>query len=357
MHELEFAIPEPDQACAQVARFRQSQLTKPRGSLGRLEELAIQCAAWQAADEPCARPAAALLFAADHAVVQHGITPYPSAVTRAMLDNFAAGGAAANVLCRSLRIPLTVFDVGVDGSPKIGPRSAHARLIRTGAAQLPAHDLARGEALPVATCWGAIEAGRRAVAEHAAGCKVLILGEMGIGNTTPAAAIAAALIGGPVDEFVGPGSGSSPAQLERKRAIVRRAVAALPAGATPLRVLQRLGGREIAALLGAMGAALERRIVVLVDGFVVGAAALLLLARQPQAAAGLVFCHRSREPGHAKLLASLRVAPLLDLQLALGEGSGALLGFALLEQACLLHRQMATFASASVPDPEADAAP
>lgn len=358
-----FSFPEPDLAAAAAARARQARLTKPTGSLGRLETLAVQLAAFQGDARPRVRPAAALLFAADHPVTRHGVSPYPSSVTRAMLQNFADGGAAASVLARELRLPLTVIDVGVD-HPTNGDDAIHGsdpssgydvRVIRDPAAELPAGDLRIEDALDARAFTACVLAGRRAVQALGAP-RTLILGEIGIGNTTAAAAVCAALLDAPAADLVGAGSGASGALLDNKRRVVEDALARLR-GRVDLRepraalaVLRRVGGREIAALFGAMAEALARRTIVLIDGFVVTAAALALARLAPAARAGMVFGHRSHERGHARVLAELDAQPLLDLELRLGEGSGALLAFPLLEHACALHDSMATFESARVPD-------
>lgn len=354
MTELSFELFEPNAEIAAHARARQGRLTKPPGSLGRLEALAVEVAGFQADREPGARPAAALIFAADHPVTRHGVSPYPSAVTRAMLANFEAGGAAASVLASELGLPLTIVDVGVDAAGHDAPAAtpaalAKARIVRDAAALLPSGDLRTEDALSPETLAACIEAGRRAVIAQGP-LKTLVLGEIGIGNTTVASAVAAALLARPAADLIGAGTGATGAMLETKRAVVAEALARLRGSREPLEVLRRVGGREIAALFGAMGEALSRRTIVLVDGFVVSAAALALARFAPLARAGMVFGHRSQERGHRLLLEALGAEPLLDLGLCLGEGSGALLAFPVFEQALRLHNAMATFESAQVPD-------
>ena len=326
-----FILPSPDEAVRREAEAHQARLTKPAGSLGRLEQLAIQAAAWQGAVRPQVRPAAALLFAADHPVAAHGVSAYPSAVTRAMLDNFATGGAAASVLTRSMAIPLHVIDVGVN--PKGG-----------------AGDIRVEDGLSHEAYLQTLATGASAVDRLPRDTRVLILGEMGIGNTTVAAAVFAALFATPAETFVGRGTGISDAVLARKQEAVAAALSRLGAERDPHTILRRVGGRDIVALLGAMARALELRMLVLIDGFVVTAAAAALLHLNPEARAGLVFTHRSDERAHGHVLERLRVRPLLDLGLRLGEASGALAAFPLLELACVLHAEMATFDSASVPE-------
>lgn len=346
---------EPDEGAGALARARQDRLTKPTGSLGRLEDLAVDLARFQGDPVPSVRPAAVLLFAADHPVTRHGVSPYPSAVTRAMLDNFAGGGAAASVLSRTHRLPLVVVDVGVEGAsarasadpPLHEGQPMHA--YRDPVADAPAGDLRVEDAMTPEVFESAVAAGRRAV-QSLGPIRLLILGEMGIGNTTAASAVCAGILGGDPSELVGRGTGATGSMLLQKRAVVRDALLRLGAQRDPREVLRRVGGRDLAALFGAMGEAVSRRILVLVDGFIVCAAALALIRSEPRSRAGLLFAHRSAERGHARVLTEVGADPLLDLGLRLGEGSGALLAYPLLEQACALHAQMATFESAGVPD-------
>jgi len=351
-------IPEASSERRAEAANRQQQLTKPPGSLGALEDLAIQCAAWQDRAFPRARPAQVLLFAADHPVVRHGVSAYPQEVTAAMVANFASGGAAASVLARTLNLPLRVVDVGV--LTRVAPVASAApvapvavrgavEVVRDPVAELPAGDLRVEDAMPEATFAAALEAGRRQVDSLPADTAVVILGEMGIGNTTPAAAVVSALLGIPARSAVGPGTGVSGPALERKVQIVEEAVRRV-GKVDPLRALQALGGRELAAMMGAAGRALERRMVVLVDGFIATASMLPLLRLHPHAVAGMIFTHRSAEPGHRGLLEAVGARPLLDLGLRLGEASGALTAFPLVELACALHAEMASFEEAKVPN-------
>jgi nicotinate-nucleotide--dimethylbenzimidazole phosphoribosyltransferase len=359
MQQLIFSLPPLDLAAQTAAIARQSRLTKPPGSLGRLEELVIQMAAFQRAPTPRARPAEVVLFAADHPVTRHGVSPYPSEVTRAMVMNFASGGAAASVLARKLGLPLTVVDVGVLGGedifvgPTLARRSTAGVLVyRDDAASVRAGDIRTEDGLNPDDFARSVGAGIAAIDRLPADTRVVLLGEMGIGNTTPAAAVCAALIGGDAGLFVGAGTGTSGAALERKREVVRDAVARLEGNREPLEALRRVGGRELCALFGAMHRALATGRIVLVDGFIVSAAALVLLTLAPEASAGLVFAHRSDEQAHGRVLEHLGARPLLDLGLRLGEASGALTAFSLLDHACALHAEMATFESAAVPDRE-----
>lgn len=353
-------VPAIDPEAGARAAARQRRLTKPPGSLGELETLALLLASLQGRELPRSRPCAALLFASDHPVCAHGVSAYPQAVTGAMVGNFVRGGAAANVFARHLNVPLTVIDVGVnvpvgaaasssdDGQPTLAGclRSRHRR---APVADLPAGDLRCGEAMDPRVFEGALAAGRDAVDVLSPEPSLLVLGEMGIGNTTAASAVAAAVLGGCPDILVGPGTGVEAEALVRKRAVVRDAVRCVR-GASPMEVLRRVGGREMAALVGAAARAVERRIPVLVDGFIVTSAMLAWVHAVPAARPWLLFSHCSREPGHKRVLRALQARPLLDLGLRLGEGSGALAALSLVDLACAAHSEMATFEEAGVPD-------
>ncbi len=341
-------IPDRDIAAADEARRRQASLTKPAGSLGMLEDLAIQLAAIQGGP-PASRPAEAVIFAADHPVVKHGVSAYPPEVTAAMVSNFVRGGAAASVLARRLGVGLSVVDVGVGAPYERDVSGPGARLRRDPVADAAEGDLRVEDAMSASVLDGALAAGEAAIDALDAGTRVVILGEMGIGNTTVAAAVAAALLDRDAAELVGPGTGVDRPALARKTRVVRDAVARAH-GADPLRVLQAVGGRELAAIVGAAGRAIERRMAVLVDGFIVSAALLVLVRLEPRTRPSLIFAHRSQEPGHALVLAALDARPLLDLGLRLGEASGALAALPLLDAACALHGEMATFADAGVPE-------
>lgn len=341
------------------ARARQIVLTRPPGSLGALEPIALQLAALQGQALPVARPAAALLFAADHPVTRHRVSAYPAEVTAAMLANFAAGGAAASVLARLHRIPLRVIDVGVAraaGGVSSGPH-AGVEVMRRTVADSEVGDLLHTDAMTPEVYAQALRTGAEESAALGPGLRVLLLGEMGIGNSTAAAAVCAALLGGDPGEYAGPGTGVHGEALARKREVLRGAVERVRRAHPdlqddPHRALQTLGGREIAAIAGAMAEAIARGVAVLVDGFIVGAAALALVRLAPAWRAGMIFAHRSAEPAHARVLAAIGAVPLLDLGMCLGETSGALAAFPLVEAACALHNEMATFAEAGVPDRE-----
>lgn len=340
--------PALDAPAARGASVHQDSLIKPPGSLGRLEAIPLQLAALQGDPRPRARPAACLLFAADHPVARRGVSAYPPEVTAAMVRSFVSGGAAASVLAAQVGVPLRVIDVGV-AHPYALPPGAALAVLRHPVADLPAGDLAVEDAMPPSTYAAALQAGAEQALALPAGTRLLVLGEMGIGNTTAAAAVSAALLDAPPDMLVGPGTGVAGEALARKREVVAAAVQRVRGG-DPHRVLQGVGGRELAAMVGAMAAAIAGRVAVLVDGFIAGAAALALVRLAPGFRAGLLFAHRSAEPGHERVLQALDARPLLDLGLRLGEASGALAALPLVDAACALHRDMATFAGAGVPD-------
>jgi nicotinate-nucleotide--dimethylbenzimidazole phosphoribosyltransferase len=328
-----------------AAAARQGQLTKPTGALGRLETLAIELAGLQHRDRPRAERVPIIVFAGDHGIAAQGVSAYPQEVTIAMMANFASGGAAISVLARELGSSLEVVDAGtlaeapmpgiVVDKPRRGTR-----------------DFSKESALDASELAFAFEGGKRAVARAAVSePDLLILGEMGIGNTTPAAAIAAALLGVAADTITGLGTGLDAAGRERKAHLIDAALAYHGlAGTSAERVLAAVGGLEIAAICGAIIAAAQRRMPVLVDGFIASVAALAATCINPSCRRYLIFSHRSAEQGHRMVLESLGAQPLLDLDLRLGEGSGAALALPILRLACALHNQMATFAEAAVPD-------
>jgi nicotinate-nucleotide--dimethylbenzimidazole phosphoribosyltransferase len=329
----------------ETASRRQSELTKPTGALGRLEELAIELSGLQATERPRATRVPIIIFAGDHGIAAQGVSAYPQAVTVAMMQNFAAGGAAISVLAHELGVPLEVVDAGtlaeaslsgvVSDKPRKGTR-----------------DFSIEAALEPSELAFAFESGKRALSRAAASePDLLILGEMGIGNTTSAAAMAAALLNTGAEAMTGRGTGLDAAGRDRKARLIDAALARHGiAGAAPEKILCAVGGLEIAAVAGAMIAAAQRRIPVLIDGFIVSVAALAATRINPSCRPYLIFAHRSAEQGHRRVLETLEARPLLDLDLRLGEGSGAALALPVLRLACALHNQMATFAEAAVPD-------
>ena len=337
--------PPPSAAHTASAAARQDALTKPQGSLGILERLAIRLAGLQATDAPKADKAPIVLFAGDHGVTAQGVSAYPSAVTVEMLRNFARGGAAICVLARELGVPLEVVDAGTLQASEI------AGVVSDKSAR-GTRDFSLGPAMTTDELVFALGAGRRAVERaHKGGADVLILGEMGIGNTTSAAAIAAALLARPPRDLVGAGTGLDADGMAHKARVIAGALAhhGLDGGDVgAFDVLARVGGLEIAALTGAIIAAAQARIPVLIDGFIVSAAALAAVRLNPSCANWLLYSHRSLEQGHRLVLEALRAEPILDLKLRLGEGSGAAVALPVLRLACALHAQMATFEEAQV---------
>ncbi len=319
-------MPEAATAMVEEIRRRDGELTKPAGALGRMEEIVEFLAAWQGKSKPTILRPMVAVFAANHGVVAQGVSAFPPEVTRAMLENFAAGGAAINQICATYDIGLKVFELALD---------------------YPTPDITQEPAFDEAACAATFAFGMEAIA---GGTDLLCLGEMGIGNTTIAAAIYHALYGGAAADWVGRGTGIDDAGLQRKVDAVARAVA-LNAGqlSDPLEVLRRLGGREIAAIAGAIMAARMERIPVVLDGYVVTAAAAVLHALDPRTIDHCIAGHLSAEGAHARVLERLGKKPLLDLGLRLGEGSGAALAVGVMKAALACHRDMATFDQAKVP--------
>lgn len=342
-HSWSTPLPPLDANAGQQARARQEVLTKPPGSLGQLEDLATTLAAQQATLRPSAEQVHIAVFAGDHGVCAEGISAFPQAVTGQMIANFAQGGAAISVMARHLDATLEVINLGT-ATPLGDLPGVNNLQIAPGTANLAQEPAMTG--LQVAE---ALTAGD-AVAERAsaAGTQLFIGGDMGIGNTTSAAALACALLGSAPTELAGPGTGLDANGVSHKAQVIALALARHGDSREPLAVLTSLGGLEIAALTGAILGCAARRIPVLVDGFIVSVAALVAVRQQPGARDWLHFAHRSAEPGHDRVLAALDARPLLDLGMRLGEGSGAAVAVNLLRAACALHNGMATFADAGV---------
>jgi nicotinate-nucleotide--dimethylbenzimidazole phosphoribosyltransferase len=333
-----------DERVMERARARNAELTKPAGSLGRLETIAIRLAGMQRRERPSADRVRIVIFAADHGVANEGVSAFPQSVTVEMVRNFARGGAAINVLARSLGAELEVVDVGTAHDPGALPDVISQR-ISGGTA-----NFVRGEAMSREQFVAGLNAGRAAVERAvAAGAEIIIGGEMGIANTTSAAAIVCALLGADPEGIAGPGTGLDRNGLERKISVLRRALSFHANGLDdPYSVVQRLGGFEIAALMGTYLACAHRGVPAIIDGFISSAAALAAARAHPQARQWFLFAHASAEPGHRRILEALDVEPLLNLGLRLGEGSGAAAAVPLLRLACTLHNEMATFAEAAV---------
>lgn len=319
------ALPVADAHAAQAATERQMSLTKPPGALGRLEELAIWMASWQGDARPRIVHAQALVFAGNHGVCAQGVNPFPQAVTAQMVANFEHGGAAINQLCRASGAALSVIALDLDQ---------------------PTEDITAAPAMSIGETLAAMRRGAEAVDPSA---QVLVLGEMGIGNSTIAAALACAVFGGAPDIWVGRGTGSDADGLARKADVVGRATAR-HSDARGLEILAALGGREQAAICGAVLEARARRIPVLLDGFICTAATAPLFAADARFLEHCAVGHVSREPGHARLLDAMGQEPILSLDMALGEGSGAALALGVLRAALECHNGMATFAEAGVSD-------
>ena len=318
--------------------------TKPRGSLGRLEDLAVRIAEIRGTPSPGQLRAAVVVAAGDHGVAAHGVSAYPPEVTAQMLANFAAGGAAICVLARRAEADLHVFDLGVAAPAVPGVRDLR---VAAGTA-----DLTAGPAMTSEQLDRCLDAGASVAAELAdEGIGIVALGEMGIGNTTSASALAAALLDVDPVAVCGRGTGIDDEGLGRKVAAVRSALTANRVDRRDGRsVLAALGGFEIAFLAGLAIAAAERRLVVLLDGFITGAAALAAERVRPGTRSSLIAAHRSPEPGHALVLERLGLEPLLDLRLRLGEGSGAALALPIVQASLAILDEMATFESAGVTD-------
>ncbi|SOC38359.1 nicotinate-nucleotide-dimethylbenzimidazole phosphoribosyltransferase [Rhizobium subbaraonis] len=322
--ELLRNLPGPDSAALVAARDRDAQLTKPPGSLGRLEEIAFWLAAWSGRAPAVTRPLVAI-FAGNHGVTRQGVTPYPPSVTAQMVENFAAGGAAINQICVTHDLGLKVFDLALD---------------------YPTGDITQEAALSERDCAATMAFGMEAVA---GGTDLLCIGEMGIGNTTIAAAINLALYGGTAADWVGPGTGAEGEVLARKIAAVEKAVALHKAHLSdPFEVLRRLGGREIAAMAGAILAARMQKVPVILDGYVATCAGAVLKAANPAALDHCLIGHVSAEPGHMRAIEKLGKTPLLALGMRLGEGTGAALAAGIVKSAAACHSGMATFVQAGV---------
>ncbi|HEX7324191.1 MAG TPA: nicotinate-nucleotide--dimethylbenzimidazole phosphoribosyltransferase [Rhodanobacteraceae bacterium] len=337
--------PQPNVERGAAARRRQAQLTKPPGSLGRLEDLAVWLAGRQLTHPPSAERIWISVFAADHGVAEEGVSAFPQAVTGEMIRNFAHGGAAISVLARTLGATLEVVNLGVVNDP--GEVTGVRRAVIAPATA----NFCKSSALTKVQLDTALAVGRASVElALASGAQIFIGGDMGIGNTTAATALACALLGMAPTTLVGAGTGLDAAGIAHKARVIEAALRRHARAKLPLERLRCLGGFEIAALAGAYIAAAQAGLAVLVDGFIATAAALAASRANPGTRNWLLFSHRSQEHGHAALLAALDARPLLDLGLRLGEASGAALAVPLLRLACALHNGMATFAEAGVSD-------
>jgi nicotinate-nucleotide--dimethylbenzimidazole phosphoribosyltransferase len=332
----------PDEVAREAARRRDAQLTKPAGALGRIDAVVPQLAALQGRERPSVEQVFIAIFAGDHGVAEEGVSAFPQSVTGQMLGNFVNGGAAISVLAKQLEATLEVIDLGTV-APLSLPRVRHLSL------GSGTRNFTKEPAMSAETCGLAMQAGRDSVLRaQQQQSELFIGGEMGIGNTTTAAALACALLGCAPHELAGPGTGLDAAGVAHKRAVIERALALHAGPHETLGWMQRVGGFELAALTGAYIACAQQGIVALVDGFICSVAALCTVRLNPDCRDWLLFAHRSAEPGHLVVLAALDAQPLLDLDLRLGEGSGAALALPLLRLACALHNGMATFDEAAV---------
>jgi nicotinate-nucleotide--dimethylbenzimidazole phosphoribosyltransferase len=318
-------MPQADLESAAQAKAHEAQLTKPPGALGQLENISEWVSTWQGQHPPRAQRTVVAVFAGNHGVVAQGVAAYPQAVTAQMVANFQSGGAAVNQICKTFDLGLKVFELALEQ---------------------PTADITQEAALSEKDCAATFAYGMEAIA---GGCDLLCIGEMGIGNTTIAAALAYGLFGGTPEEWVGPGTGVDAEGVKRKAVAIARAVELHNAHLNdPLEVLRRLGGRELAAMAGAILAARMERVPVLIDGYVATAAAAVLYKLDAHALDHCIAAHCSAEPAHRKLLAKIGKVPLLDLGMRLGEASGAAIAAGIVKAAVNCHNDMATFASAGV---------
>lgn len=318
-------LPAPDATALEAARARQAQLTKPPGSLGRLEDIARFLAGWQGRERPVLNNMRATIFAGNHGVTVHGVSAFPADVTAQMVRNFEAGGAAINALASAVNLDLKIVALDLDR---------------------PTADFTCQAAMTETECLTALSAGATVVEPD---LDLLVVGEMGIGNSTAAAALCARSFGGPAADWVGPGTGVDPEGIARKIAVVEQAIAFhADAPMTPFETLRRLGGREIVAIAGAIVTARRHRIPVVLDGFISCSALAPIATAYPAITDHCIAGHRSAEPGHGCLLDRLGLAPLLALDMRLGEGSGAAVAVAVIRSALAAHGGMATFAEAGV---------
>ena len=338
-----FSVAPLDSVVMEQARLRQLQLTKPAGSLGRLEDIAIQMAGITRQSMPEIKQKAVIIMAADHGVAREGVSAYPSDVTAQMVLNFLHGGAAINVLARSVGSKVIVVDVGV------ATDLSHPGLVPSKVAPGTANFMLE-QAMTETQMLEAIKVGMDVFDEQLKqGIDLIATGDMGIGNTTASSAITSVLLQTPAALVTGRGTGINDQQLEHKIRVIEKAIERnVPNPKDPLDVLMKVGGLEIAGLVGVIIAAASRRVPVVVDGFISGAAALIAVELNPAVDAYLFAGHVSVERGHRLILEKLGLFPLLDLQLRLGEGTGAVLAMSIIEAALSTHREMATFAEAGV---------
>jgi len=337
-------IKPPDKEAAAKAQARQDQLTKPRGSLGRLEELSVKVAGITGKELPRIERKAIVIIAGDHGVVAEGVSAYPREVTVQMVHNFLRGGAAINVLARHIGARMVVVDMGIAAELEPHP-SLVSRKIALGT-----HNMAKEPAMSKEQALQAIEGGIEVINEEMSrGLDIVGVGDMGIGNTTPSSAICAAITGEPAGRVTGKGTGVSDEQLALKVKVIETALALnRPDPEDAIDVLSKVGGFEIGGIAGVILGAAARRLPVVIDGFIAGAAALIASGLCPRVKGYLIAAHVSAEVGHQAILDYLRLRPLLDLGMRLGEGTGAALAISIVEAAVKTLAGMATFADAGV---------
>ena len=342
-----------DPQLTQALQHKLDHKTKPLGSLGRLEQLALRLGQIQGTASPRLEQPQMVVFAGDHGLAARGVSAFPSDVTWQMVENFLAGGAAVSVLARQHGLALTVVDCGVarDIAPREAAPGQPSLLLRKVAPGT--NDASQGPAMSTDQCAQALTNGMELVRDLPG--NALLLGEMGIGNTSVASLLLARLCGLSLAECTGAGTGLDAAAIERKRAVLQQALDVNAAATAPLDALAALGGYEVATMVGAVLQAAAERRVILVDGFITSAAVLVASRLQPHVLQRCVFAHRSGERGHQLMLAQMQAESLLDLGLRLGEGSGAALAWPLLPSACAILREMASFEAAGVSEQTAAA--
>lgn len=316
--------------------------TKPPGSLGRIEEMALQVGMAQKTEVPRVDKPQAFVFGADHGVCAEGVNPFPQAVTEQMMANFSAGGAAMNVFCRSNGIPLQIVNLGI-----VNPNAKWPNVLDKTIAP-GTRNLRLEPAMTTEECEQAIAVGEQAARQAVAdGCNLLIIGEMGIGNTTSSSALLSALTAQRAEFTVGPGTGANAQQIGTKITVINDALKRFQS-TDPITILAEVGGFEIAAMVGVLLVAEELDCVVMVDGFIATAAALVAYKHQPSARDYWLFSHASAEPAHQLMINELEAKPILNLDLCLGEGTGAALAYPLVKCAVAMLNEMATFDSAGI---------
>jgi len=344
MHWINEPTKTPDVKIEAAAREHQNQLTKPAGSLGRLEELAIQFAALQGVLKPELNNVHIIVFAGDHGVTEENISAYPQAVTAQMVENIANGGAAISVLAKEIGAKLKVVDVAVNGPASVSANVTIKRLVNGTA------NFAKAEALSKDNTVKALDVGRERILKSCKdGMQLFIGGEMGIGNTTSASTLAASLLEMNVEQLTGPGTGLEQSAINHKSLVIQQALYDhRKAAVTSLDKLRCFAGAEIVALVGAYVTCAQHGVPILIDGFISSVAALYARSLNKGVCDWLLFSHQSKEPGHKHVLKALKATPIIDLGMRLGEGSGAAVAYSLIKNAIALHNNMATFSEAGV---------